>query len=157
MIKIDIVKRIADELNLKDREALSVVDTIIDSFKQTLKESGRIEIRNFGVFQVKQRKPRTGRNPRNKKEYPIHPRKVVTFKLGKELKDFSVEAAEAGNPPEGEAQIQSRPPRTEESATPQSSVEQVSFLPNAEENTSPEIKREPDLQSEEEGLYRERE
>lgn len=93
MIKIDIVKRVAEELKLKDREALTVVDTIITSIKDTIKEHGRMEIRNFGVFQVKQRKPRTGRNPRNKKEYPIFPRKVVTFKLGKELKDFSIQSS----------------------------------------------------------------
>ena len=91
MIKIDIVKRVADQLKLKDKEALMVVDSIIDAMKSTIKEHGRMEVRNFGVFQVKQRKPRTGRNPRNKREYPIHPRKVVTFKLGKELKDFSVQ------------------------------------------------------------------
>ena len=99
MIKIDIVKRVAGQLTLKDREALAVVDTIIDSLKETIKEHGRMEIRNFGVFQVKQRKPRTGRNPRNKKEYPILPRKVVTFKLGKELKDFSIQPeAQPGRP-----------------------------------------------------------
>ncbi|MCE5228730.1 integration host factor subunit beta [bacterium] len=98
MIKIDIVKKIATKLEIKDREALSVVDTIIDSIKQCIKEHDRIEIRNFGVFQVKQRKPRTGRNPRNKKEYPIKPRKVVTFKLGKELKDFALEPTANGTP-----------------------------------------------------------
>lgn len=97
MIKIDIVKRVADQLNLKDREALAVADTIIEAIKDTINTYGRMEIRNFGVFQVKQRKPRTGRNPRNKKEYPIHPRKVVTFKLGKELKDFSVQPGGDGS------------------------------------------------------------
>ncbi len=91
MIKIDIAKRVGDELDLKDREALAVVDTILDSIKASVTDHGRMEIRNFGVFQVKQRRPRTGRNPRNKKEYPIRPRKVVTFKLGKELKDFSLD------------------------------------------------------------------
>jgi integration host factor subunit beta len=104
MIKIDIVKRVANQLKLKDKEALMVVDTIIDAMKSTIKERGRMEVRNFGVFQVKQRKPRTGRNPRNKKEYPIHPRKVVTFKLGKELKDFSVEhpaLSKPGDPSSG--------------------------------------------------------
>jgi integration host factor subunit beta len=99
MIKIDIVKRVADQLGLKDREALTVVDTIINSIKDTIKEHGRMEIRNFGVFQVKQRKPRTGRNPRNKKEYPIFPRRVVTFKLGKELKDFSVQPGSGDQAP----------------------------------------------------------
>lgn len=97
MIKIDIVKRVAESLKIKDREALHVVDTIVEKIKDTIKDHGRIEIRNFGVFQVKQRKPRTGRNPRNKKEYPIQPRKVVTFKLGKELKDFSVDGDGAEN------------------------------------------------------------
>lgn len=96
MIKIDIVKRVSDRLKLKDKEALAVVDTIIDSIKDTIKNHDRIEIRNFGVFQVKTRKPRIGRNPRNKREYPIHSRKVVTFKIGKELKDFSVD--HAGDP-----------------------------------------------------------
>ena len=90
MIKIDIVKRVADRLKLKDKEALAVVDTIIEALKESIKEYGRVEIRNFGVFQIKQRKPRTGRNPRNKREYPIHPRRVVTFKLGKELKEFAM-------------------------------------------------------------------
>jgi nucleoid DNA-binding protein len=105
MIKIDIVKRVAEALNIKDREALLVVDTIVESIKSTIKEHGRIEIRNFGVFHVKQRKPRTGRNPRNKREYPIKPRKVVTFKLGKELKDFSVQSdADGGSPQSGNAQ-----------------------------------------------------
>jgi nucleoid DNA-binding protein len=121
MIKIDIVKRVAEALKIKDREALMVVDTIVEAIKDTIKEHGRIEIRNFGVFQVKQRKPRTGRNPRNKKEYPIVSRKVVTFKLGKELKDFSVaSAAKSDGPSEAVAR------------EPQASIGQDSFLPGIE-------------------------
>lgn len=121
MIKIDIVKRVADRLSLKDREALMVVDTIIDSIKETIHEYGRIEIRNFGVFHIKTRKPRTGRNPRNKKEYPILPRKVVTFKLGKQLKDFSVKPeANAGEPG-----TNTKP----DSRDTQTSYEQDTFLP----------------------------
>lgn len=91
MIKIDIVKRIADHLKLKDSESLAVVDAVIDAIKETICENERLEVRDFGVFQTKVRKPRVGRNPRNRQEYPIPPRRVVTFKLGKELKDFSVE------------------------------------------------------------------
>lgn len=91
MIKIDIVKRVAQHLKIKDSEALLVVDAIIDSIKETICEDDRLEIRDFGVFQTKMRKPRIGRNPRNRKEYPIPPRRVVTFKLGKELKDFSLQ------------------------------------------------------------------
>lgn len=98
MIKIDIVKRIAQHLNLKDQEALTIADAILDGIKQTICEHGRLEVRDFGVFQIKARKPRTGRNPRNLEEYPIPPRKVVTFKLGKELKDFSLKASGPSKP-----------------------------------------------------------
>jgi nucleoid DNA-binding protein len=128
MIKIDIVKRVAKELAIKDKEALAVVDTFIEAMKNTIKEHGRMEIRNFGVFQIKQRKPRTGRNPRNKKEYPIHPRKVVTFKLGKELKDFSVVKPSPQPTPVPQKSSSS-------SATP-SSIQQPSFLPNDGEKSS---------------------
>ena len=94
MIKIDIVKRIAEQLSLKDKDALRIVDSIIEAMKEVICEYDRLEVRDFGVFQVKERKERIGRNPRNKAEYPIPPRRVVTFKLGKELKDHSLEPLE---------------------------------------------------------------
>jgi nucleoid DNA-binding protein len=90
MIKAHIVKKVAADLNLKDSEALAVIDAILDSMKEIIASDGRLEIRDFGVFKVKQRKPRTGRNPKDKKTYPIPPRRVVTFKMGKELKDAPV-------------------------------------------------------------------
>lgn len=99
MIKIDIVRRVAQHLKLKDAEALAVIDAILDSIKETICEHDRLEIRDFGVFQTKVRKSRVGRNPRNRKEYPIPPRRVVTFKLGKELKDFSVQEASPAKAP----------------------------------------------------------
>ena len=94
MIKADIVKKVASKLNKKDKEALVIVDTIIDSMRDVILKDKRLEIRDFGVFQIKQRKPRIGRNPKDKKEYPIPPRKVVTFKSGKELKNESGEGSE---------------------------------------------------------------
>ena len=94
MIKVDIVKEVAIALNLKDKEALEIVDAIIEAMKDVIAANGRLEVRDFGVFQVKQRKARIGRNPRNKEQYPIPPRKVVTFKLGKELKDHAVDSVE---------------------------------------------------------------
>jgi hypothetical protein len=54
--------------------------------KKIVAEEGRLEIRDFGVFQTKKRKERIGRNPKDKKEYPIPARRVVTFKMGRELK-----------------------------------------------------------------------
>jgi len=86
MIKADIVKTMAAQLQLKDTDALAVIDRILESMKEVITTNGRLEIRDFGVFQVKARKPRIGRNPKDKKEYPIPPRSVITFKAGKELK-----------------------------------------------------------------------
>jgi nucleoid DNA-binding protein len=129
MIKIDIVKRVADHLHLKDGEALAVVDAILDSLKESICEHGRLEIRDFGVFQTKLRKPRTGRNPRNRKEYPIPPRRVVTFKLGKELKDFSTSRPAALNRIET-----AKSPASSSAGAPQTAaVNQDTFLPSDSE------------------------
>lgn len=94
MIKADIVKKLAEQLSagnqqIKDKDALQVVDSIIDSMKEVIIRDKRLEIRDFGVFQIKQRKARVGRNPKNKKPYPIPEHHVVTFKPGKEIKDLS--------------------------------------------------------------------
>ncbi len=86
MIKAEIVKRVAEHLKMRDKEALIIIDSIIDSMKRVVAEQGRLEIRDFGVFQTKTRKERVGRNPKDKKEYPIPSRRVVTFKMGRELK-----------------------------------------------------------------------
>lgn len=94
MIKADIVKRVAEDLSsgshqIKDKEALEVVDRLIDSFKEVIIRDKRLEIRDFGVFQVKRRKERIGRNPKNKDPYPIPAHHVVTFKPGKQLRNVA--------------------------------------------------------------------
>ncbi len=86
MIKIDIAHKVAEELSIKDQDAMKIVNEIIDAIRESVLEHGRIEIRNFGVFEVKERKPKIGRNPKTKVEYPIPRRNVVTFKSGKEIK-----------------------------------------------------------------------
>ncbi len=75
---------------MKERDALFVVDSILDCMKEAIREGDRLEIRDFGVFEVKERKSRVGRNPRNKVAYLIPAHKVVTFRPGKELKDLPV-------------------------------------------------------------------
>ncbi len=86
MNKADIVKAIAGEMELSDKDAIGIVNHVVESLKIIVKEHGRLELRGFGVFQVKQRKPRIGRNPRTSMEYPIAPRKGITFKAGMNLK-----------------------------------------------------------------------
>jgi nucleoid DNA-binding protein len=95
MIKADIVKQLATNLSMRDKEALTVVDGILDSLKDVICEHRRLEIRDFGVFQIKTRKERVGRNPRDKVEYPIPSRTVVTFRIGKELKFLDPESVSA--------------------------------------------------------------
>ncbi|MEI7632725.1 MAG: HU family DNA-binding protein [bacterium] len=93
MIKADVVKKVAKRLGLKGKEALAVVDETIEAMKRVIIRHGRLEIRDFGIFQIKQRKPRVGRNPKDKVQYPIPLRRVVTFRMGKELKRESASSA----------------------------------------------------------------
>jgi DNA-binding protein HU-beta len=61
------------------------IDAILNAMKESLKNGERIELRGFGVFQVKQRKRGIGRNPRTGKEVEIPPGKTIRFKPGKNL------------------------------------------------------------------------
>jgi len=88
MIKIDIATKIASDLDITKKDALVITDTIIDSIKELLIKHNKIEIRDFGIFKIKNRKSRIGRNPKTKIEVPIPVRKALTFKPGKELKDL---------------------------------------------------------------------
>jgi nucleoid DNA-binding protein len=99
MIKNDIAKKIAEKLKIQERDAVRIVDEICDSIRTIVAEKERLEIRDFGVFHAKTRKPRIGRNPKNKVEYPIPPRRVVTFKMGKEFKKSPLPL----KPPENES------------------------------------------------------
>jgi nucleoid DNA-binding protein len=94
MIKADIVREISEKMDLKDRSALALVDATLESLKEVINRDGRLELRDFGVFTVKTRKARTGRNPRNLVPYPIPGRRVVTFRMGRELKQLGKESSE---------------------------------------------------------------
>jgi len=86
MTKKDIVLKVSDETNLKHIDVKKVVQRTFDCIIDALVRGERIELRNFGVFKIKQRKSRTGRNPRTNQVIPVPPRKVVVFKAGLEMK-----------------------------------------------------------------------
>ena len=88
MIKADLVNHVAEMSDVPRVKAAQAVDTIIDAMKQALSEGKRIELRGFGVFQVRDRKKGVGRNPKTGVEVKISPGKTVRFKPGKELKDL---------------------------------------------------------------------
>lgn len=86
MTKKDIILKISDETNLKQLDVKKVVQKTFDYIVEALARGEKIELRNFGVFKTKQRKSRTGRNPRTGQVVPVPPRKVVVFKPGLEMK-----------------------------------------------------------------------
>lgn len=88
MIKADIVTRVAELSDVPRIKASQAVDTIIDAMKDALLDGKRIELRGFGVFQVRDRKKGVGRNPKTGVEVAITPGKTVRFKPGKELKNL---------------------------------------------------------------------
>ena len=83
MTKKEIVKTISDETGLNQQQIKQVVQKTFDSIVQTLVEEGRIELRNFGVFQVRPRAARKARNPRTGRQVEVPEKFVVSFKPGK--------------------------------------------------------------------------
>lgn len=88
MIKADIVNRVAEASDVPRVKAAEAVDTVLEAMKAALSEGKRIELRGFGVFQVRDRKKGVGRNPKTGVEVAIAPGKTVRFKPGKELKEL---------------------------------------------------------------------
>ena len=88
MIKADIVNRVANAARVSRVKAAIAVDTVLDALKEALCDGKRIELRGFGVFQVRDRKRGVGRNPKTGVEVEIPPGKTVRFKPGKALRDL---------------------------------------------------------------------
>ena len=86
MIKADIVHRVAEVSNVSRVKAAIAVDTVIEAMKEALRQGKRIELRGFGVFQVRDRKRGVGRNPKTGVEVEIEPRQVMVFKPSNVLK-----------------------------------------------------------------------
>lgn len=88
MTKKEIVKQISDRIGLTQLKTKEIVQQTFDAIVDTLLEVGRIELRNFGVFEVRLRKPRKARNPRTGERVDVEAKKVVTFKPGKEMEEL---------------------------------------------------------------------
>ena len=87
MTKKEIVKQISDEIGLTQLKTKEIVQKTFDAIIETLLAEGRIELRNFGVFEVKQRRPRKARNPRTGASVLVPAKRVVTFKPGLEMEE----------------------------------------------------------------------
>jgi nucleoid DNA-binding protein len=89
MTKRELVTRIAGEMNLTQEQVYEIIQKTMDYMTEALVKGDTIEFRDFGVFEVKTRKSRIGRNP-NKPEntVTIPPRRIVKFKPGKKMKEL---------------------------------------------------------------------
>ncbi len=87
MTKKEIVKAISEELGLTQLKTKEIVQKTFDAIVETLVTDRRIELRNFGVFEVKKRAARKARNPRTGDDVFVAEKYVVTFKPGKEMEE----------------------------------------------------------------------
>jgi len=88
VIKLDIVNEVVNRTGVTKTKAEVAVETVFEAMKKALERGERIELRGFGVFNVKPRKTGIGRNPRTGAEVNIPPGRAVRFKPGKELQNL---------------------------------------------------------------------
>jgi integration host factor subunit beta len=88
MTKADLVEEVSQLGDLTRRDGEVIVDTIFDSVIGALKSGDKIEIRGFGSFRIRQRKPRIGRNPKTGSRVDVPAKRVPYFKPSKELRDL---------------------------------------------------------------------
>ncbi|MDD3668952.1 MAG: HU family DNA-binding protein [Alphaproteobacteria bacterium] len=87
MIKSELIDKIAAANNLAATDADRVISTIFDEILKTLKQGGRVELRGFGIFSVRTRRARMGRNPKTGAPVAVEAKKVPFFKAGKTMTD----------------------------------------------------------------------
>jgi integration host factor subunit beta len=85
MTKKDMAKNIAEEIGQTVAVVKDVIQRVFDGIIEVLVDEGRIELRNFGVFEVKKRKPRQARNPRTGEKVYVPERMSIKFKPGMEM------------------------------------------------------------------------
>lgn len=86
MNKSDLIDALAEKENLAEKNASEIVNLFFDGFTDALKKGGRVEIRGFGCFSVREYDAYTGRNPKTGEQTKVGPKRLPFFKVGRELK-----------------------------------------------------------------------
>jgi integration host factor subunit beta len=94
MTKADLIEEVSRLAELTRKDSEVIVETIFDSVVRALRSGDKIEIRGFGSFRTRQRKPRVGRNPKTGDRVEVPAKKIPFFKPSKELKDMVNTAAQ---------------------------------------------------------------
>ena len=97
--KREIAERVAQGSGIPQVDVKKVIQMLFDEVIKEVAAGNRLEFRDFGVFDVVVRKPRTGRNPRTGQKVAVPPKTVVTFKMGKLMKDKVAQVQAAAQPP----------------------------------------------------------
>jgi nucleoid DNA-binding protein len=87
MTKRELVIRVANKLGMTQSDVSRIIEGTFEAISQSLAKGYRWELRDFGVFEVKTRASRLGRNPRTGDQVPVPQRRVVTFRPGKKMKE----------------------------------------------------------------------
>jgi integration host factor subunit beta len=96
MTKAELVDEVARVVQLTKKQAETIVNIVFDSIVESLRSGQKIELRGFGSFRLRNRKSRTGRNPKTGEKVDVPSKKIPYFKPGKELKELINKAIEAG-------------------------------------------------------------
>jgi integration host factor subunit alpha len=80
MTKAEVVRIICEKMGFTPKESTEIVDQVFGILKETMEDGKKIKISGFGIFVVRQKRPRKGRNPKTGEEMVISGRRVVTFK-----------------------------------------------------------------------------
>ncbi len=98
MTKRELIRQIAADLNVDQVITRQIVQQTLDTILETVAEHGRIELRNFGVFEVKLRAPRKARNPKTNEEVFVPAKTVLDFQPGKNVAKMILKS----RPPSGQ-------------------------------------------------------
>lgn len=115
MTKRELVIRVANKLGMTQSDVAKVIEGTFEAVSEALAEGKRWELRDFGVFEVKTRASRIGRNPRTGDQVPVPERRVVTFRPGKKMKEIvaapppATPAPQAVTPPQASPAAPSQP------------------------------------------------
>ncbi|MGE5544264.1 MAG: HU family DNA-binding protein [Bacillota bacterium] len=90
MNKTELISDVASKANMTKKDVEKVLSALFASIEETLKKQEKVQLVGFGTFEVRDRKPRTGRNPQTGEEIKIPASRVPAFKAGKTLKDAVV-------------------------------------------------------------------
>ena len=137
MTKKEIVKTISEEIGLTQLKTKEIVQKTFDAIVETLVDEGRIELRNFGVFEVKKRAARKARNPRTGQRVEVPEKFVVTFKPGKEMEEKVRRLSQAREKREAEAAKSKLSTNLPSSEPPTSAIKSARLSPQP---TQPEMK-----------------